>query len=107
MYSINIGELSHKLAVPRYAHKDWRLFFGSSKQSLKCALLHNGNQYAFVPLAHSTTLKKYEAVKYVLEKVLYDQHERLICVDLKLMNFLFVQQVGVHHVPMLSVLMEQ
>ncbi|KAK8383349.1 hypothetical protein O3P69_019012 [Scylla paramamosain] len=34
------------------------LFFDSSKRSLKCVLLHNGNQFASVPLAHSTTLKR-------------------------------------------------
>ena len=46
-----------------------------------------------VPLAHSTTLKrKYEAVKFVLEKIQYDQHKWLICVDLKMVNFLLGQQ---------------
>ncbi|XP_023252229.1 NACHT, LRR and PYD domains-containing protein 9-like, partial [Seriola lalandi dorsalis] len=65
------------------------------ERSLKCVLLHNGNQFASVPLAHSTTLKeKYEAVKYVLEKIRYDQHEWLICVDLKMVNFLLGQQSG-------------
>ena len=31
-------------------------------------------------------------VKYVLEKICYDQHEWLICVDLKMVNFLLGQQ---------------
>ena len=54
-----------------------------------------GNQFASVPIAHSTTLKeKYEAVKYVLEKIGYDQHKRFICVDLKIVNFLLGQQSG-------------
>lgn len=66
----------------------------SSKRSLKC-VLHNGNQFASVPLAYSTTLKeKYEVVKYLLEKICYDQHEWLICVDLKMINFLLGQQSG-------------
>ena len=38
--------------------------------SLKCVLLHNGNQFAYVPVAHSTILKeKYEAVKSGLKKM--------------------------------------
>lgn len=81
--------------MPQYEPKDWRLFIDSSKRSLKCVLLHNGNQFASVPIAHSTTLKeKYEAVKYVLEKIGYDQHKWFICVDLKMVNFLLGQQSG-------------
>ena len=95
VYCTDIGLLLHKLGVPQYEPKDWRLFIDSSKRSLKCVLLHNGNQFASVPLAHSTTLKeKYEAVKYVLEKIRYDQHEWVICVDLKMVNFLLGQQSG-------------
>ena len=52
----------------QYQPEDWRLFIDRSKRSLKSVLLHNGNRFASVPLAHSTTLKeKYEAVKYVLD----------------------------------------
>lgn len=62
--------------VPQYEPKDWRVFTDSSKQSLKCVLLHNGNTFASVPIAHSITLKeKYEAVKYVLDKIGYDHHK--------------------------------
>ena len=69
----------------QYEPKDWRLFIDSSKRSLKCVLLHNGNLFASVSIAHATTLKeKYEAVKYVLEKIGYDQHKWFICVDLKI-----------------------
>ncbi|KAG0720826.1 Pyruvate dehydrogenase phosphatase regulatory subunit, mitochondrial [Chionoecetes opilio] len=61
----------------------------------ECVLLHNGNQFASIPLAHSTTLKeKYEAVKYVLDKIQYEQHQWIICVDLKMVNFLLGQQSG-------------
>lgn len=93
MYFTDIAQLLHKFGVPQYEPKDWRLFIDSSKWSLKCVLLHNGNQFASVPLVHLTTLKeKYEAVKYVLEKICYAQHELLICVDLKIVNFLLGQQ---------------
>ena len=81
--------------MSQYQPEDWILFIDSSKRSLKFVLLHNDNRLAYVPLAHSTTLKeKYEAVKYVLEKICYDQHEWNICVDLKMVNLLLVQQSG-------------
>lgn len=39
-------------------------------QRLRIALLHNGNLFAVVPLAHLTTQReKYNAVKYVLENI--------------------------------------
>ena len=95
MYCADIAQLLLKLGVPQYECKDWRLFIDTSKLSLKCVLLHNGNQFASVPIAHSTTLKgKYEAVKYVLEKIGYDQNKWFICVDLKMVNFLLGQQSG-------------
>ena len=73
VYCTDIAQLLHKLGVTQYKTEEWRLFIDSSKRSLKCVLLHNGNQFASVPIAHSTTLKeKYEAVKYVLEKIRYD-----------------------------------
>ncbi|ESO01734.1 hypothetical protein HELRODRAFT_174719 [Helobdella robusta] len=95
VYCTDIAQLLHHLGVPQYKPEDWILFIDSSKRSLKCVLLHNGNQFASVPLAHSTKLKeKYEAVKYVLEMIRYDQHKWVICVDLKMVNFLLGQQSG-------------
>ena len=95
VYYADIAQLLFKLGVPQYESKDWKLFIDSSKQSLKCVLLHNGNQFASVPITHLTTMKeKYEAVKYVLEKSGYDQHKWFICVDLKMVNFLLGQQSG-------------
>ena len=92
VYCTDIVHLLRKLGVQQYESRDWRLFIDSSKRSLKCVLLHNGNQFASVPLAHSTTLKeKYGAVKYVLEKISYNQYEWSICVNLKMVNFLLGQ----------------
>ena len=83
------------LGVPHCKSRDWRLFIDSCKRSFKCVVLHNGNQFAPVPLAHSTSLKeKYDSVKYVLEKISYSQYEWHICVDLKMVNFLLGQQSG-------------
>ena len=58
MYVADIAQLLLKLGVSQYKPKDWRLFIDSSKRSLKCVLQHNGNQFASVPFAHSTTLKE-------------------------------------------------
>ena len=81
--------------MPHYEPRDLRLFIDSCKRSFKCVLLHNGNQFASVPLAHSTSLKeKYDSMKYVLEKISYCQHKWHICIDLKIVNFLLGQQSG-------------
>jgi hypothetical protein len=49
---------------------EWRLFVDSSKVSLKAVLLHNGNKYPSVPLAHAVNMKEsYEDMKLLLEKI--------------------------------------
>ncbi|QQP52525.1 Uncharacterized protein FKW44_004703, partial [Caligus rogercresseyi] len=95
VYCRDVAGLLVKLGAPQYDPRDWRLFIDSNKRSLKCVLLHNGNQFASIPLAHSTTLKeKYEVVKYVLDKIQYEQHKWIICVDLKMVNFYLVSSPG-------------
>ena len=67
----------------------------AQKKSLKRVLLHNGNQYGSIPIGHTVTLKKnYENTKVVLERMKYCVHKWLICVDLKMVNFLLGQQGG-------------
>ena len=69
VYCSNVEGLLSKLGITKYEPQDWRFFIDSCKRSLKFVLLHNGNAYGSVPLAHSTTLKeKYDEIKYVLEK---------------------------------------
>ena len=95
VYFRDVAGLLVTLGAPQYDPTDWRLFIDSCKRSLKCLLLHNGNLFASIPLAHSKTFKeKYEAVKYVLDKIQYEQHQWIICVDLKMVNFLLGQQSG-------------
>jgi len=58
-------------------------------------MLHNANTYAGVPVGHSVTLKEScSTVEMVLQKLCYNEHERLICVDLKMVNLLLGQQGG-------------
>jgi hypothetical protein len=37
---------------------EWRLFIDSSKVSLKSVLLHNGNKYPSMPLAHAVKMNE-------------------------------------------------
>ena len=100
VYCRDAAGLLGQLGAPQYDPRDWRLFIDSSKRSLKCVLLHNRNQFASISLAHSTTLKKkYEAVKYVLDKIQYEQHQWMICVDFKVVNLLLGQQSGFTQYP--------
>ena len=57
-----------------YNPDQWRLFTDSSKVSLKVVLLHNGNRFPSVPLAHATKMKEsYENMKLLLGKIKYDE----------------------------------
>lgn len=51
-YCHDINGLMMKLGLS-YDPCQWRLFIDSSKRSLKAVLLHNGNEYASIPVAHS------------------------------------------------------
>ena len=51
---------------------EWRLLIDSSSESLKGVLLHNGNLYLSLPLAHSVRLKEeYSSVKFLLDVLKY------------------------------------
>lgn len=57
-----IEELNHK-----YDRNEWRLFIDSSKVSLKAVLLHNGNKFPSVPVAHAANMKETsESIKLLL-----------------------------------------
>jgi len=94
VYCNNIPGLVTEMGV-EFRAEDWRLFIDSSRRSLKCVLLHNGNHYPSLPIAHSMKLREdYETIKMVLEKLRYHEHKLLICVDLKMVNLLLGQQSG-------------
>ena len=90
-----IPGLLKKIGKNDYVPEQWRLFIDNSKYSLKVVLLHNGNIYGSIPVAQSTKLNEtYEAVRFVLSNIKYEDHAWLICVDLKMGNFLLGQQSG-------------
>lgn len=60
---------------------------------MKAVLLHIGNKYASIPVAHSVYLKEtYANLKNVLEKINYLKHNWLICDNLKILCMLLDQQ---------------
>ena len=92
VYCTDITGLMTAMSLQRYNSNEWRLFIDSSKRSLKCVLLHKGNKLASVLIAHSTKVKKdYPTIALVMNKIKYDEHKWVICVDLKMVNFLLGQ----------------
>jgi len=70
----DIKELLNALGCD-YVSRDWRLFVDSSKSSLKCVLLSNGNQYASIPIGYSVFLKEsYQTMDFVSKKIKYSEH---------------------------------
>ena len=71
----------------------WRLFIDSLKVSLKLVLIHNGNRFPSVPVAHATYMKEiYESMKLLLGK--YNEFKWKICGDLKVLALLFGMELG-------------
>ena len=71
-YCSDICGLMNQFRI-EYRKADWRLFIDLSKISLKAVLLHNGNTYASLPLAHSVEMKEtYDNMKILLKEIKYD-----------------------------------
>lgn len=95
VYCTDVRGLVDALKPNTYKDEEWRLFIDSSKRSLKAVLLHNGNRFASIPIAHSTKLKEtYENLEIVLEKIKYLEHQWKICGDLKIATMILGQQSG-------------
>ena len=95
VYCHEIPGLLKELGVPYYSPTKWRLFLDSSKLSLKCVILHSGNVYGAVPVGHSVHLREdYDDMRMVMDLLKYHEHNWIICVDLKMVNFLLGQQKG-------------
>ena len=93
-YCTNIPGLFTSLGLP-HNPSDWRLFIDSSKQSLKGVLLHNGNKYPSIPIAHSVHLKEsYDNMELLLEAIKYREYQWSLCGDLKVIDLLMGMQAG-------------
>ena len=61
---------------------------------MKAVLLHNGNQLESFLVAHSTNNKEtYKDLAPILEKIKCEDHDWVICVDLKVLSTLLGQQL--------------
>lgn len=93
-YCHDINGLFEEIEFP-YDPSNWRLFVDSSTRSLKAVLLHNGNKYPSIPIAHSVHLKEgYENVKRLLRLVKYEEHDWEVIGDFKMIGFLTGLQGG-------------
>ena len=93
-YCCDVDSLMLALGVEHKA-ADWRLFIDSSMLSLKAVLLHNGNVYPSLPIAHAVHMKEtYENMGLLLNKIKYTQHNWNICGDLKVIGLLMGMQSG-------------
>ena len=73
----------------------WGLSTDSSKVSLKVVLLHNGNKFPSVPLAHAANMKEsYESMKLLLGKIKYHEFKWKLRGDLKVVALLLGMQLG-------------
>lgn len=78
-----------------YRPDDWRLFIDSGKNTLKAVLLHNGNRFPSVPIAHGVNMtESYETMKTLLSAIQYQNHQWKICGDLKVISLLLGLQSG-------------
>ena len=78
-----------------YDPSSWRLFIDSGKNSLKAVLLHNGNIYPSIPMAHGAKMPEtHETMKKLLSKCTYSEHQWNICGDLKVIALLLGLQLG-------------
>jgi hypothetical protein len=74
VYWNNNQELTEELQL-EHTSGQWRLLIDSSKVSLKAVLLHNGNQFPSIPLAHAVHMKEtYENLQGLLQKIRYEEH---------------------------------
>ena len=95
VYCQDIQGLLKRMGVEEYLLGEWRLFVDTNKRSLKFVLLYNGSEYSPVSIGHSIHVKeKYKEIKMVLNLLKYQEQNWIICVDLKMVNFLLEQQSG-------------
>jgi hypothetical protein len=67
----------------------------SFQSSLKGVLLHNGNVFASIPVAHSVHVRETcDSLKRLLTSVNCEAHGWLVCGDFRVIAFLLGLQVG-------------
>ena len=94
------------MGVTSYDSKRAVAILYSSKRSLKCVLLYYRNIYGAIPIDHSVHLEEeYGHIKLDLNLQKCNEHKWVICVDLKIVNFLLGQGGGLYKIFVLPPLM--
>ena len=84
-----------EVLVHEYNPYQWRLFMDPLKVSLKVILLHNGNRFPSVPLAHAANMKEsYGSMKLLFGKIKYDEFKWKLCGDLNVVALLLGMELG-------------
>ena len=74
---------------------EWRLFIDSSNRTLMAVLLNNGNKFSSIPVRHSVVMKEsHKSMELLLSALNYQEHEWLICGDLKAVGIILGLQSG-------------
>ena len=74
VFQNSIQELIEELRLDQTTGH-WRVFIYSSKVSLKAVLLHSGNKFPCIPLAHAVYMKEmYENLQVLLQKICCEEH---------------------------------
>ncbi|KAL4706484.1 hypothetical protein ACJJTC_015682 [Scirpophaga incertulas] len=90
----DVKGLFEEIGIPCYT-TEWRLFIDSSTKSLKAVLLHNGNKFPSIPLAHSVRLKENcDSIKMLLTAIKYMEYKWEVIGDFKMVCFLTGMQGG-------------
>lgn len=90
----DVKGLFEEIGIP-CVPEEWRLFIDSSTKSLKAVLLHNGNKFPSLPVAHSVHFKEnYASVKILLEALKYQEYKWQFIGDFKMVGFLMGLQGG-------------
>ena len=88
VYCNNIQELTEELQF-EHASQQWRLFIYISRASLKALLVHNGNKFPSIPMAHAVHMTEtYENLQGLLQKIRHEEHRRDIFLDINLQQYL-------------------
>ena len=90
----NVNELMAALNIS-YDPLEWRLFIDSCNSSLKAVLLHNGNILPSLPVGYTDHMKEtYSNIRQLLRCINYDQHQRQLCGNLKVVALVMGLQLG-------------
>ena len=95
------------MGIPNYNLHNWHLFIDRAKAGLK-RVVAMGNSYVSMPVGHFTTSKERdESLQIVCQKLAYEEHQWLLCVDRKMVNCLLGSKPDTQNICVLITLGQQ